>query len=363
MNSRRVVFLATTLTIAFLTSTAGVATASTDDDGYTSGAAVATVAPGDPSAAPLAQCEDPVVEENARTAADMINYKRSLHDADPLVYDGALSVIAQDWANHLAETGTGAINPDVQTMIPGQPVEGSNVYQWWIRGPEASTQYDLVLQVYNQPNFFNDESTHMGVGWVHGTDGFDYLYFFYVQYEFGDIGPDAAFYDEVDWLSDSGITHGFADGTFRPRESVTREAMAAFLYRFANPGTPDPVCEGPTRTFTDVTAGNPFCGAIEWLAAEGIANGWPDGTFRPSEPVSREATAAFLYRELLGDAAPIVPATCGTFGDVTSGSPFCTEIEWMAASGISTGWSDGTFRPGLSVERQAMAAFLFRSTV
>ena len=359
MNTRRVAFLATALTIALLTTTAGTATSSTDD-GFTSGSSVTAVGAGSPAGAALARTGDYTPQEDARSAAEMINYKRSLHSADPLVYDGALSVIAQDWANQMAAAGEASSNPTVQDMIPGDPVVDSNVYQWWVRGPSYYSQYDFIIQIYNQPNFFNDDSTHMGVGWA-TADGYDYLYFFYVQYEFEDIGPDAAFYDEVDWLSESGITHGFDDGTFRPRAPVTREAMAAFLYRFANPGTPDPVCTGTTRTFTDVPSGNPFCGAIEWLAAEGIANGWPDGTFRPGEPVTREATAAFLYRKLLGDAAPIMPSTCGAFADVSTGNPFCTEIEWMASMGISTGWSDGTFRPGLDVERQAMAAFLYRT--
>lgn len=35
---------------------------------------------------------------------------------------------------------------------------------------------------------------------------------------------------------------------------------------------------------------------IAWLAGIGIANGWDDGTFRPRNKISREATAAFLYR-------------------------------------------------------------------
>ena len=40
-----------------------------------------------------------------------------------------------------------------------------------------------------------------------------------------------------------------------PCASVSRQAMAAFLYRAINPGTADPVCTGTTRTFTDVPAG------------------------------------------------------------------------------------------------------------
>jgi len=48
--------------------------------------------------------------------------------------------------------------------------------------------------------------------------------------------------------------------------------------------------------FTDVLPGHPFYDDIEWVAANGIANGYSDGTFRPSDPVTRQSMAAFLHR-------------------------------------------------------------------
>ena|SRR5665648_140343 len=45
---------------------------------------------------------------------------------------------------------------------------------------------------------------------------------------------------------------------------------------------------------------------------------------------------------------------------VPVGAPFRLEIEWLASTGITTGWPDGTFHPSANVERQAMAAFLHR---
>ncbi len=355
---RPMALLATTLTTALLTTallttSTGAATAATDD--ITSGSATTTAAAGAP-AADLARCEETPAAENARTAGDLINWKRSLHDVGPLVYDAALGIIAQDWANHLASTGTGAVQDTI--MLPGEPTDPT-IYQWWIRGPESSWQLDLILQVWQQANFFIVGPTHMGVGFA-TAGGYDYLYFFYVTYKFEDMGPEATFYPDVQWLSDSGITTGYADGTFRPTAPVTREAMAAFLYRYANPKAPDATCTGTTRRFSDVVATNPFCGDIEWLAARSVAQGWPDGTFRPSEPVTREATAAFLYRLIPTLVATKIPTT-PTFTDVGTGNQFFAAVEWMAANGITKGWSDGTFRPGLSIERQAMAAFLHRS--
>lgn len=49
-------------------------------------------------------------------------------------------------------------------------------------------------------------------------------------------------------------------------------------------------------TFTDVGGGHPFADEIEQVADAGVANGFPDGTYRPSQPVTRQAMAAFLSR-------------------------------------------------------------------
>jgi len=184
---------------------------------------------------------------------------------------------------------------------------------------------------------------------------------------FVDVVAGAAFYDDITWLAAQGISTGTAmgDGTFqfRPTEAVTREAMAAFLYRFAgSPGFTAPLAS----PFVDVAPTDPFYREIAWLAAKGISTGTAlgDGTFAfgPTQAVSREAMAAFLYRAE-GRRASTPPVT-SPFVDVPTTGPFYKEIAWLAASGISTGtpMGDGTFefRPAESVSREAMAAFLYR---
>lgn len=48
---------------------------------------------------------------------------------------------------------------------------------------------------------------------------------------FSDVPQGSQFYNEIEWLAAKKITTGYRDGTFHPRESISREAMAAFLYR------------------------------------------------------------------------------------------------------------------------------------
>jgi hypothetical protein len=54
------------------------------------------------------------------------------------------------------------------------------------------------------------------------------------------------------------------------------------------------------QRFTDVGPNHPFKQPIEWAATNGIAGGYPDGSFRGSEPVTRQAMAAFLGRTIDG---------------------------------------------------------------
>ncbi|GAB2541088.1 pullulanase-type alpha-1,6-glucosidase [Brachybacterium huguangmaarense] len=175
---------------------------------------------------------------------------------------------------------------------------------------------------------------------------------------FTDVTPGVQFYDEIQWACHEEIAQGWPDGTFRPLESVNRDAMAAYLYRMA--GSPA-VTSPRTQPFTDVTPQTEHYDAIIWAYQQGITKGWPDGTFRPTQPIARDAMAAFLYRYAGEPAAPA--PTTAPFTDVPADSQFAREIAWMKSEGITEGWPDGTYRPLASTHRDAMAAFLHRLRV
>lgn len=172
---------------------------------------------------------------------------------------------------------------------------------------------------------------------------------------FTDVPAGAPFHAEIQWLVSNGITTGYRDGSFRPAAKVERQAMAAFLYRFA--GEPD-FTPPATPSFRDVPTSAPFFLEIEWLASTRITTGWADGTFRPSAPVERQAMAAFLHR--FAGEPEVESSVRASFRDVPVDAQFFDEVEWLASTEITTGWPDGTFRPSAHVERQAMAAFLKR---
>lgn len=180
---------------------------------------------------------------------------------------------------------------------------------------------------------------------------------------FRDVSPGVQFHDEMVWMAGKGISTGWTEAngtkTYRPLSAVNRDAMAAFMYRLD--GSPDytPPKKSP---FADVATSNPFYKEIAWLNSRGISTGWPEAngtkTYRPTTPVNRDAMAAFMYR-FAGSPGYTAPRK-SAFRDVPASSQFYPEISWLASTGISTGWPDGTFQPVTPVARDAMAAFMKR---
>jgi hypothetical protein len=111
---------------------------------------------------------------------------------------------------------------------------------------------------------------------------------------FADVSVSSAFCGDIAWLKTQQIAQGYADGGFHPAVAVSRQAMAAFLYRSANAGKAAPACT--SAPFADVSVSSAFCGDIAWLKTQQIAQGYADGGFHPAVAVSRQAMAAFLYR-------------------------------------------------------------------
>lgn len=175
---------------------------------------------------------------------------------------------------------------------------------------------------------------------------------------FTDVATTTLFYQEISWMQELGISTGWPDGSYRPVQPVDRDAMAAFIYRLqGSPAWPAPA----TSPFSDISPGIQFYPEMTWLQNTQITTGWPDGTYRPWDDTDRDAMAAFMYR-LAGEPEFEAPAE-SPFKDVAPDTQFYKEITWMQANGISTGWQDGTYRPWEPVNRDAMAAFMYRLAV
>ncbi len=100
---------------------------------------------------------------------------------------------------------------------------------------------------------------------------------------------------------------------------------------------------GPS-TFADVAADHTFAADIAYVSQQGLMNGTSSTTFSPAAPITRGQLVTILYR-IEGQ-----PAVSGAgFSDVVPGSAFDNAIKWASATGITTGYADGTFKPSASI--------------
>ena len=143
------------------------------------------------------------------------------------------------------------------------------------------------------------------------------------------------------------------DDLFCPGDALERWTMAVWIVRVLD--GEEPPAAASTR-FPDVDASMWWAAHVERFAELGVTHGYGDGTFRPHQDVTRAQMAAFLER-----AFDLPPAGDAGFSDITADTFHRDDINALAASGITSGYGDGTFRPHRPTTRAQMAAFINRA--
>lgn len=119
-----------------------------------------------------------------------------------------------------------------------------------------------------------------------------------LRVNFTDVPKDYWCYDALAWALDSGVINGYADGSFRPRASISRQALSAMLYRYT-------ACCGKTLSaqedvlsgFADSSDVDPVLyEAVNAMCSAGIVRGYQDNTIRPQRGATRAQAATMLLR-------------------------------------------------------------------
>ena len=108
---------------------------------------------------------------------------------------------------------------------------------------------------------------------------------------FTDVDADDWFHDAVTYVYENNMMEGTGETTFAPTMELTRGMIAQVLYNLE--GQPD-VTAG--AGFSDVADGAWYADAVNWAAAQGIVEGYGNGSFGPEDSITREQLAAILYR-------------------------------------------------------------------
>ena len=156
-----------------------------------------------------------------------------------------------------------------------------------------------------------------------------------------------------------------------------------------------PVAAAQGQRFPDVAADHYAFEAVEWAVEAGVTVGYTDGTFKPQRPLIRRHALVFMeryYDEILGadesedftrgDMMVLLKAindgtlrgetpqdaASGTggaaqgqrFPDVAADHYAFEAVEWAVEAGVTTGYTDGTFKPGRALIRRHALVFMER---
>jgi hypothetical protein len=117
------------------------------------------------------------------------------------------------------------------------------------------------------------------------------------QNPFNDV-EEGSYYDKaINWAAANGIVEGYNEEEFGPDDDITREQVAAILYRYAAFKGYDVTKTADLTKFSDNEDISSWAAAVmSWANAEGLITGTTDATLLPSDNATRAQLAAILYR-------------------------------------------------------------------
>ncbi|MEA2576071.1 MAG: hypothetical protein QOH93_3369, partial [Chloroflexia bacterium] len=249
-----------------------------------------------------------------------VGYERVATDAGDRVTPLILHHVANTWMPMSAQE----VGPIV-TVLEGISIVSANSDVWTAGGYNAALDQewsDTLVQRYNDP-CANQPACNL---------------------QFSDVPTGSTFYPYVRCLACQGVLGGYANGTFKPGNNVTRGQLAKIVANAADFNEQS----GPTL-FADVAPGSTYFDYVQRLAFRGIIGGYTCGGpgepclegnpkyFRPNQNATRGQIA-----KIVSDAAGFndVPGA-QMFEDVAPGSPFFDWVQRLASRNALSGYPCG----------------------
>lgn len=177
---------------------------------------------------------------------------------------------------------------------------------------------------------------------------------------FKDVTETKWYFEELKHLNIHGIINGMTNTQFGPSVTTDRAMIVTTLWRME--GQPEADAEVP---FSDVRADKYYTEAVAWAAENDIVNGYPDGTFKPKQAITRQEIVAILYRYAAYKGCDMSGAADLTqFTDVNTVNSYAKEpMAWAVANGIIKGYDENgvmTLKPKNNATRAELAVMLYR---
>jgi len=155
----------------------------------------------------------------------------------------------------------------------------------------------------------------------------------------------------IEELVKLGVVEGYGDYTFRPDNPMMRSEAVAMIVRAFKLEQQGPI------SYSDVPVRHWAYQEIARATAAGIIRGYPDGTFRPNDYMTRVEMA-----QMLGNALKLLPLQQDPgFRDIAADYWAAGMLAALKQSGVLTGYPDGTFRPNAIATRAEFANLLYKA--
>ncbi len=194
------------------------------------------------------------------------------------------------------ETGTPDTTPtpDAEENCPSAKFTDVDQSQWYHEGIDYALTNGLMNGMSDTTFEPNSTTTRaMVVAVLYRLDGSPAT----AQAGFADVPADAWYADAVAWGEANGVVSGYSAETFGPSDSITREQMAAILYRYAQYKGVDVSAQADLSKYSDADAVSDWANtALSWANAEGLISGMSDAELAPTDTATRAQVASILMR-------------------------------------------------------------------
>lgn len=241
----------------------------------------------------LKVCDDPNAALGTLTADDLIPALVSLGFKAPEGEEGSAGTdtpTAPPTTDPGAETPTTPADP-----ATGLPFTDVGTGDWFLEN--VRYVYEKGLMNGTGETTFSPQSTTnraMIVTILHRLEGTPAPG---AQAPFTDVPAGQYYAEAVAWAAANSIVNGTSETTYAPLNNITREQMAAILYRYAQYKNYDVSGSADLSAFTDAASISDYAvSALQWAVDAGLINGKGNGILDPKGSATRAEVSAILSR-------------------------------------------------------------------
>lgn len=170
---------------------------------------------------------------------------------------------------------------------------------------------------------------------------------------FNDVSADFWAYEAINELANKSIINGYLDNTFKPEANITRAEFAKIIVAATDSFDYEAQC-----SLVDVNKDDWYYSYVASAMKKGYITGYPDGTFKPDNKITREDICTVVYRCVKDKLSK--SQTTDVFSDSWQISPYAKEaVLTLYANGIINGMDSTTFAPKNQATRAQTAKIIY----